>query len=133
MNINPHDILVLLEPGSGQVLLWSIFLYVIFFFALITLFTMPDKNMVPTLLIAAVLLFAIVGKLSVSAPNVPGSRPIMNSTDFGMFAINIGMFVLPLIAVGMTRARKNRSIGPAIITALAGGLYFFIFWLVAQH
>ncbi|MFN8449264.1 MAG: hypothetical protein U0521_11935 [Anaerolineae bacterium] len=42
---------------------------------------MPNKNMVPTLLVAGVLLFAIVAKLSVSAPNVRGMRPIMRPTD----------------------------------------------------
>lgn len=133
MNINFQDVIELLKPGTGQVLVWSIFLYIIFFFALITLFLMPNKNMVPTLLVAGVLLFAIVAKLSVSAPNVRGMRPVMRPTDFGMFVINVGMFVFPLIAVGMTRARKNRTVAPAILTALAGAVYFFLYWLVAQH
>src|SRR5664279_3508760 len=133
MHINFHDIITLLSPGTGQILVWSIFLYIIFFFALITLLNMPDKNMIPTLLIATTLLFSIVGKLSVSAPSVPGSQPIIRSKDFGMFVINVGMVVLPLIAVGMTRARKNRSVAPAIITALTAMVYFFLFWLVAQH
>jgi hypothetical protein len=132
MDIDFQDIVALLGPGSGQVLLWSIFLYIIFFFALITLLVMPDKNMVPTLLIAGVLLFAIVAKLSVSAPNI-GSAPILRNREFGMFVINVGMFVFPLIAIGMTRARKNRAPVPAIITSLTAGVYFFAFWLVAQN
>jgi len=133
MKINPQDILTLLLPGSGQILVWSIFLYIIFFFALIMLLTMPDKNMVPTLLTAATLLFAIVGKLSVSANNVKGGRPIIGSKDFGMFVINVGMVVFPLIALGMIRARKNKTVGPAIITSLTAAVYFFLFWLIAQH
>lgn len=133
MNINFQDIVELLKPGGGQVLVWSIFLYLIFFFALITLFLMPNKNMVPTLLVAAVLLFAIVAKLSVSAPNVRGMQPIMKSRDFGMLVINAGMFLFPLIAVGMTRARKNRTIAPALATSLTGGVYFFLFWFIVQN
>ena len=130
MSINFQDVLELLKPGTGQVLVWSIFLYVIFFFALITLFLMPNKNMIPTLLAAGVLLFAIVAKLSVSAPR---NQAIMRPTDFGMFVINVGMFVFPLIAVGMTRARKNRTVAPAIATALTAVVYFFLYWLFAQH
>src|SRR5215213_6063487 len=98
MKLNPQDIVTLLSPGSGQVLVWSIFLYLIFFFALIMLFTMPDKNMLPTLLVATTLLFAIVGKLSVSAFYMKIGRPIIANKDFGMFVINVGMVVFPLIA-----------------------------------
>jgi hypothetical protein len=133
MDINFQDILELLKPGGGQVIIWSIFLYIIFFFALITLLVMPNKNMVPTLLIATVLLFAIVAKLSVSAPNVRGSQPVLRPKEFGMLVINAGMFLFPLIAVGMTRARKNRTIAPALITSLAGGVYFFAYWFFAQQ
>jgi hypothetical protein len=43
------------------------------------------------------------------------------------------MFVFPLIGLGMTRARKNRTVIWAILTALTAGVYFFIYWLVAQH
>lgn len=138
-SINFKDVLALLGPGTGQVLIWSIFLYVIFFLALFTLLKVPDKNMVPTLLIAVTLLFAIVAKLSVSAPNVPGSKPIIAKKDFGMFVINIGMAVFPLLSVGMTRVssrvkrRSNPSTGPAILTSLIAFVFFFLFWLLAQH
>ena len=133
MHLNFQDIITLLLPGSGQVLVWSIFLYLIFFFSLILLLTMPDKNMLPTLLAATTMLFAIVAKLSVSATSVRGGKPIIASKDFGMFVINVGMIVFPLIAVGMTRARKNKTAGPAIITSLIAAVYFFLFWLIAQH
>lgn len=138
-DLNFKDVVALLGPGGGQILVWSIFLYLIFFFGLLTLFKVPDKNMVPTLLVGAALLFAIVAKLSVSAPNVPGSRAIIAKKDFGMFIINIGMVVFPLIAVGMTRTtsrvdrRTNPATAPAIITAIIAFVYFFMFWLIAQH
>ncbi len=133
------DVIALLGPGSGPIIIWSIFLYLIFFFSLITLFNVPNKNMLPTVLVATTLLFAIVAKLSVSTPNVPGSKPVIGKKDFGMFVINVGMVVFPLIAVGMTRVstrtskRSNPSTGPAIITSVIAMVYFFMFWLIAQH
>ena len=131
--LNFQDVMALLSPGGGQEIIWSIFLYVIFFFALITLFLMPDKNMVPTLLVAGVLLFAIVGKLSVATIFRPNQgAPIIGKLDFGMFVINVGMFVFPLIAVGMARSRKSKATAPAVITALTGGTYFFLFWFIVQ-
>ena len=130
-SINFQDIVALLSPGTGQAIIWSILLYIIFFFGLITMFAMPDKNMIPTLLIASVLLFAIVAKLSVAALDLH-KQTIIGKTDFGMFVINVGMFVLPLVAVGMARARKSKATAPAIITALTGGTYFFLFWFIVQ-
>lgn len=130
MDIDFQEIIALLGPGTGQTLIWSIFLYIIFFFGLVTLLTIPDKNMVPTLLLAGVLLFAIVGKLSVTASF---NDAIIKPKDFGMFVINVGMFVFPLIAVGMIRARKSRATAPALITAFAGAVYFFLYWMIAQQ
>jgi hypothetical protein len=43
------------------------------------------------------------------------------------------MFVFPLIAVGMIRARKSRATAPALITAFAGAVYFFLYWMIAQQ
>lgn len=139
MDINFRDILALLGPGTGQNIIWSVFLYILFFLALITLFKTPDKNMVPTLLMGTVLLFIIVAKLSISANSVRGGRPIIGNKDFGMYAINIAIGVLPLIAVGMTRTtsrvnrRSNPAAAPAILTAVIGIVYFFGFWLVVQQ
>ncbi len=130
MDIDFQEILFLLSPGTGQTLIWSIFLYLIFFFGVLTLLTIPDKNMVPTLLMAGVLLFAIVGKLSVTARP---SEAIIKPNEFGMFVINVGMFVFPLIAVGMVRARKSRATAPALVTAFTAAVYFFLYWLLVQR
>ncbi|MDZ4767937.1 MAG: hypothetical protein SGJ24_02325 [Chloroflexota bacterium] len=128
MEVDFQDILQALGPGEGQNVVWSIFLYVIFGFALLTLLLTPDKNMVPTLLIAGVLLAAIIAKLSLGI-----EPPLIERKDFGMMLINIVMFVFPLIAVGMARARKNKMAAPAMITSLIGGAYFFMFWVVVQR
>ncbi len=131
-NINFQQILDLLLPTS-QTMIFDIMLYIIFFLSLIALFLMPDKNMVPTLLIAAVLLFAIVAKLSLGAIYGPG-EPIFQRTDFGMLVINAGMLTFPLIAVGLTRARKGaKSTPPAVLAALVAGVYFVLFWLIHQR
>lgn len=125
-----QDALQLLAIGSGQDALWSIFLYLIFFLSLITLFLIPDKNMVPTLLTAAVLLFAIVAKVSLASDD-----PILRRREFGMMVINILMGVFPLIVAGMIRSgkQKSKAQGPAIITGIFGLVYFFLFWLIVQR
>ena len=129
MEIDLSNIGTLIGPGTGQNIIWSIFLYVIFFSALITLFMIPDKNMGPTLLMATVLMAAAVAKISLAQPP---REAILQRKEFGMFVINVILFVFPIIAVGMTRARKNRMSAPAIFTALIGGAYFFAFWVFAQ-
>ncbi len=130
-----QDILSFLLPTSTY-LIFDIVLYVIFFLSLLTMTLLPDKNMVPTLLAAGVMLFAIIGKLSLAALQY-GERPIMRKADFGMYVINVGMLVFPLIAVGLTRkTRSNQQVKStpfAILAGLAGGVYFFMFWVVHQR
>lgn len=104
-------------------------LYLIFFFALITMLLMPDKNLTSTLLIGGVLLAALVAKLSISA-----RPPIFKKDEFGMLLLNIVMFVFPLLSAGLIRSRKKgRVIPPAILTGILGGVYFFMFWFVEQR
>jgi hypothetical protein len=128
MDIDFQAILRALGPGSGTDLIWSIFLYLIFFLSLIALFLIPDKNMVPTLLMAGVLLCTVIAKLSL------GIRPpILQRQEFGMMIINVVMLIFPAIALGTIRAKKNKAAAPAILTALLGGTYFFLFWLIEQR
>jgi uncharacterized membrane protein (UPF0136 family) len=130
-NLRVEDMLQLLELGTGLNALWSIFLYIIFFFALFTLFTMPDKNMVPTMLIAVVLLCAVIAKISLAA-----SRPIFQERDFGMMIINIATSVLPFVVAGMIRRGKSRQVTAvplAIITGIAGSIYALLFLLFVQR
>lgn len=126
--LNLQDILFLIGPQSGQ-LGWTILLYIIFIFALITMLVMPDKNLVPTLLIGAVMLCAVVAKLSISA-----RPPILEKKEFGMLIINIIMFTFPLLTAGLVRAKKKgKVVAPAIMTAIFGGVYFFLFWFIEQR
>jgi hypothetical protein len=129
-SIDGREILRLLGLGEGQNVIWSIFLYIIFFFGLITMFLIPDKNMVPTLLTGAVLLMAIVAKVSLAS-----SDPIFRRTEFGMMLINVGMAALPFMVAGMVRSGKRRSKAqaPAIIGGIFGLVYFFLFLVIVQR
>jgi hypothetical protein len=129
-NIDPSDILRRLGPnypvigGLPQFVIYL--LYIIFFLSLISLFSMPDKNIIPTILIAVVLMAAVIAKVDA----------VSNHCDFLSYVLNVSMFVLPFIAGGTIRSRqsKGRAVGPAIIAAIFGGVYFFAFWyFVQQH
>lgn len=125
------DILSLLALGTGIDALWSIFLYIIFFLALLTLFTMPDKNMVPTLMIATVLLCAVIAKISLAS-----NDPIFNQREFGMMIINIVTGVFPFIVAGMIRRGKTRrttAVPLSVFTGVIGTVYFLMFLIFVQR
>lgn len=126
--ISLQEILFLLGPNSGE-LVWNIFLYVLFFLALVTLLMMPDKNLIPTLLMSAVLLATLVAKLSLSSR----TRPLLDEREFGMLIINIIPFIFPLLTAGTIRAKKTKARAPAILTGLIGAVYFFLFWFIVQR
>ncbi|KXK22901.1 MAG: hypothetical protein UZ15_CFX003000791 [Chloroflexi bacterium OLB15] len=131
MNVNVQEILVLLGPGSGD-LVWNIMIYAVFFLALISLLLMPDKNLLPTLLVAGVMFAAVVAKLSLSVGF--GQRPILKECEFGMLIINIVMFIFPLLAAGILRAKKKAKVViPLILCAITGFLFFFLYWLLVQN
>jgi hypothetical protein len=130
-NVNFQDILNLLAPGGGQDFIWSIFLYIIFILAMITLFTIPDKNMISTLLMASVMLMAIVAKISLASAD-----PILRRKEFGMMVVNVLMGVFPLLVFGMVRSSSKRKFAGAplaIIGGLLGFAYFFMFWFFVQQ
>lgn len=135
MDIDFQNILFYIGPNSNPII-WTIFLYTLFFLALVMLFAMPDKNMIPTLLVATVLMAVVVAKLSLAAES-SNDRPIFDTRSFGMYVVNIIPFVFPLITAGMVRARsgkaKGRVVPPAILTGLIGGVYFFSFWYFFQQ
>jgi hypothetical protein len=115
-----QDILAKLAPRGGVELLYDIFLYLMFFLAVTVMFMQSDKQMFPTMLMAAVAAFAVIAKLNVLKPK-----------EFGTLIINIGMGTLPLIVAGITKAKKSQA--PAIIGGVLGIVYFIIFWLVSQR
>jgi hypothetical protein len=118
---------------------WDILLvYPIFFFGLITLFMQGDKEITTTLIMAFVLLLTVLSKLAPlgifdTLGDAAGGDPLIFSYPKGflIFIIHCGLFALPIIVAGMTRAKKSR--GPAILTGILGGVYLFAFWFIMQR
>jgi hypothetical protein len=123
--IDMNEVLRRLGPGQGQQLLWDIMLYAIFFMALITSFLVPDKQLLATLAITAVMAMAVIAKLQYV--NIPVNKTPDNLI---ILAVNAGMFTFPLIVAGMVRARCGtpKAMAPAVLTGLLGGGYFFLYW-----
>jgi hypothetical protein len=129
MNISMDAILnyLSLAPAGGvpNAIVYSIFLYLIFILALITLFLMPDKNLLPTLLTGGTLLAVVLAKLVTAGASIGGFRP----EQFGMLIVNVIPFLFPFLVAGMTRTRKRTNPVPplAILTGILGGVYMFIY------
>ncbi len=120
LNLNPQDILARLAPRSGIGLLYDILLYIVFILALIVMFMQSDKQLVPTMISGLVGALAVIAKLNVFDP-----------LAFGALVINAGIFVLPLIVAGITKAKNSQPL--AIIGGVLGGVYFFLFWFISQR
>ncbi|HEX2905565.1 MAG TPA: hypothetical protein VHO69_01795 [Phototrophicaceae bacterium] len=120
VKIDPQDILARLALRSGVEMIYDIFLYIIFFLMLIAMFMQSDKQLGPTLLCGMVGAMAIIGKLNVFEPK-----------EFGSLIINAGIFVLPIIVAGITKAKKSQPL--TIIAGVLGGVYFFMFWFISQR
>ncbi len=124
------------RPREGY---WDIFfIYPLFFFALVTLFMQGDKEIVTTMIMATVLLLIVLSKLAPlgvfnTLGRSVGGDPLIFDYPQGLllFIIHCGIFALPIIVAGMTRAKKSR--GPAILTGVLGGIYLFAFWFVMQR
>lgn len=127
LQVDPQQLLALLGPRSGNELIFDIMLYITFAIGFITMVLVPDKQLLPSLIMIAVLGLVIVAKLDYLT--------LLEPTDLPVLAINVGIFVFPLIVAGMVRSRKGtpRAMWPAVLTGLAGGGYFFLFWALAQR
>jgi hypothetical protein len=136
MQLNFNQILNYLSlsptgPAVPTAALFSVLLYIIFALALLMLFLMPNKNLLPTLLTAGALMAAVIAKLVSGGAVIPGFRP----TDFGVLILNIITCLFPLLVAGMTRTRKrsNPVVPLGILTGIFGGVYFFLFWFIVQR
>ncbi len=99
-------------------------IYGIFFIGLLTMFLVPDKQLLPQMLMVLVCGLAVFAKVDVFGP-----------TEFPIFIINVGMFVVPFIVAGMVRGKHKTAAAafPAILTGMLGGGYFFLFWALMQR
>jgi hypothetical protein len=109
--------------GNPQQVIWGILLYTIFFLTLICLFRQRIPMMSVTIMLVLVLLFCVIDKVGVGWPTA-NVLPGTGKEALWTMAMRIGMFVLPLIAVGTSRSEKSRIWG--ILAALAGGIYTLV-------
>lgn len=123
------QIIAALAPRSGIDLVWDIMLYLIFILAFISMLRGSDKQVVPTILMAAVAGAAVIAKLGILNPKASGN---IGSEGVALLAINAMMFFLPLIVVGIAD-KKSKSRPTAIIGAVIAALYFFAFWFFVQR
>jgi hypothetical protein len=114
------EIISRLGLGTGNQVIYSIFLYLIFFFALIAFFTQKEPNNSVLFFLAGTLLIALVDKVAV--PGLLRPRELAVLLGRGM------LFVLPILAAGVTRAPRTRNL--SIITAFIGFVYFMIRGLI---
>lgn len=119
-----NDLVAKLAPRQGQNLLFDIMLYAIFFMSLITTALIPDKQLLPSLIMTSVMGMAVISKLEIFTPD-----------HLGTLVLNAGMFTLPMIVAGLVRARHGtpKALAPAALTGLLGGAYFFLLWALVQR
>jgi hypothetical protein len=119
-DIDLNDIIFLLGPNSGQGLVFNIFIYLIFFFTLVTMLLQGDKALLTVILCVGGLLMCLVDKLDIFEPK-----------EFGAMILHAGMFIFPALVAGMTKDPKSRA--PAVFASILGAVYFFVFWLILQR
>jgi hypothetical protein len=124
-----QDIVAIIRPAD----VWDVFIYGIFFLSLISLAFIPDKNIQPTMLMSAVLLFALVDKVR-KAAGAAQALPIegLDNNGFATLLLHIGMFVFPMMSAGLLRVRgkQGQQARPLLIlTGLVAGIYAVGFFL----
>jgi hypothetical protein len=115
-----QQVLSHLAPRGGVNLIYDIVLYIIFVLDLILMFGQSDKQTITTVMAGGAAAMAVVAKLDVFTPK-----------SFGSLVINAGMFVLPLLVVGISKAKKVQPLG--VISAVFSAIYFFAFWFFSQR
>jgi hypothetical protein len=99
--------------------------YIICFFALITLFLQKKPDLRISLMMSSVILLALMDKVVV-APGGP-----IYSTDILAFFLRVPLFVFPLIVSGMTKWDRSRPF--AFIGGVIGGVFLFLRWFFEQR
>ena len=118
--ITLQEVLAHLAPRSGVNLIYDIILYLVFVLDLILMFGQSDKQTITTVMAGGAAALAGIAKLDVFRPR-----------EFGSLIVNAGMFVLPLLVVGISKAKKVQPLG--VISAVFSAIYFFAFWFFAQR
>jgi len=128
--ISFQDILQRLGPnppgGDQAALVWSLFLYGMFFLTLICFFNQRIPVMVTTLMLAGAMLCMIIDKVGVgNGPNyvLPSNNRADQRLIFTLF-MRIAMFGLPVVAASQSKTEKSRKWG--YMAAGLGFVYFIV-------
>lgn len=113
------EIMQMLAPRPAY-LLTDILLYIMFILNFIAFFGQDDKQIMATMLVGATLAGIMIAKLG-----------LIRDTHLIMLLINVGIFAVPLVVTGMSKAKKVKPL--TLIAGLVGGFYFFLFWFIFQR
>lgn len=122
-----QQILARLAPRPGTDLFLDLLLYSLFGIGFITMILVPDKQMLPSLLMLGVIMAALIAKLQYVG---------INYCDLATFVVNVFMFAIPMLVAGMVRSKAGKTpkaLWPAVLTGILGGFYFFLFWALNQQ
>jgi predicted membrane-bound dolichyl-phosphate-mannose-protein mannosyltransferase len=126
-----NDLLAALLPRTdGIFIVLDILLYLMFFLNLLAFFMQSDKQIMATMLMGAAMLANIVGKLSTYFAGRDNPIEYLEPTHLAMLIVNCGIFVIPLIVAGMSKAKRPKPL--TIISGVMGGFYFGMFWFFLQ-
>ncbi|MFZ4813111.1 MAG: hypothetical protein ACOYL5_01150 [Phototrophicaceae bacterium] len=114
------------SSGSGIVLVLDILLYIMFFLNLVAFFMQSDKQIQATIFMATTLLLNVIAKLSTARPD-----PIIAPKSLISLVVNAGVFVIPLIVTGMSKAKNSKPL--TLISGVVGGAFFFMYWFFLQR
>lgn len=124
--MDASQILQRLNPISQSDIMMTIYgimLYAVFILAILFLARQKTPNQFITFIMVAVMLFALIDKIGVGyATN--NLFPARGCEAFPLLFMRVAMFVLPLIAVGVSQWPKSRPLG-----LMCGGVGFLYFWL----
>ena len=123
-----------LKP-QGVTEFFGIIIYVVILLDIAALVLTKESNLLLTVLLAASILFGIILEMSINDPNhilsngLGSFRVFMQAIPETIenFFLGVIMFLGPLVVAGMTRTPRARL--PAVLGAIAAGVYVFGFWL----
>lgn len=129
--ITGQRILAALNPGGN---IWAWLCYIVIIMNLAALFLQKQGTMQLTIFIAISTMAALINILGQSGQLAGTGSGVMNdilqseSIRFGNWIVSALMFVFPLVFAGMTKTGRSRL--PALLAALAAGIFLFGRWVV---
>lgn len=120
-----EDMLERLNPFglSRFEMIWAMLTWLVMIGSLLMLFTQRRPNMVIQILLVVAILVSITDRVGTIGQNILLANFTLDTEVVIIGLMRIAMFVLPLVAVGLTKSPKSRIWG---LMASFGGLMYFI-------